>query len=76
MNTARGKNRGTYSSSRRHDSNNAANAVGLDGRRSTNVTAIMMPHTTSITRPTLEKKRLIRKRVKIFGFNLISVIST
>ena len=52
INTAIGKNIGTYSNRRTQDSYNASNAVGFDGRRSTNVTANIIPHTINITRPT------------------------
>ena len=71
INTAKGKNNGTYSSSRTHDSYNALSAVGLDGRRSTKVTAKIMPHTISITRPMPEKNRRSKNFVKIFCLNII-----
>lgn len=70
INTASGKNSGTYSNRRIQASLNAAMAFGLDGRRSTNVTAIIIPHTTSITKPKPEKKRRIKNRVKIFNLNI------
>lgn len=70
INTANGKNIGTYSNKRTQDSYNALIAFGFDGRRSTNVTAKIMPHTISITRPTPEKNRRIKKRVKIFSLNI------
>ena len=74
INTANGKNMGTYSNKRIQDSYNASNAVGFDGRRSTNVTANIMPHTTSITRPTPEKNRRNKKRFKIFVLNILCIV--
>lgn len=71
INTANGKNSGTYSNKRIHDSDIASNADAFAGRRSTNVTANIMPHTTSITKPTPEKNRRIRNLDKIVGFILI-----
>ena len=71
INTASGKNRGTYSNRRVHDSANAAMAVGFEGRRSTNVTAIIIPHITNSTNPTPEKNRRIRNLFKIFGLQRI-----
>ena len=71
INTANGKNSGTYSNRRIHESRNAAIASGLDGRRSTNVTAKIMPHTTNITRPTPEKNRRSKNLFKIFNLNIL-----
>ena len=71
INTASGKNNGTYSNNRTHDSYNAAIAVGLDGKRSTNVTAKIIPHTTSITRKKPLKKRRSKNLVKIFILNIL-----
>ena len=61
MKTASGKNSGTYSIRRIHVSESAASTVGFDGNLSTNVTAIIIPHTTNITRPNQEKKRRNKK---------------
>ena len=74
MNTANGKNNGTYSNRRIHDSYNAVIASGFDGRRSTNVTANIIPHTTNITRPTPEKNRRNKKRVKILILNMLCIL--
>lgn len=71
INTANGKNSGTYSNKRTQDSTNASIAVAFAGRRSTNVTANIIPHTTSITRPTPEKNRRIKNLDKIVDFNLM-----
>ena len=71
INTANGKNSGTYSNNLRHASAMAARAVGFDGKRSTNVTAIIIPHTTNITNPTPEKNLRSRNLFKIFGLNII-----
>ena len=74
INTAIGKNIGTYSNRRIHDSYNAASAVGFDGSRSTNVTAKIIPHTTSMTRPTPEKNRRNKNLVKIFSLNIVYLL--
>ena len=74
INTARGKNIGTYSSNRIHDSYRAAIAFGFDGRRSTNVTARIIPHTINITSPTPLKKRRSKKRVKILSLNILCIV--
>ena len=70
INTANGKNRGTYSNKRTQDSYSALIASGFDGRRSTNVTARMIPHTTNITKPKPLKNRRIRNLVKILSLNI------
>ena len=59
-----------YSSKRTHDSYKAATAVGFDGRRSTNVTANIIPHTINNTKPTPIKNRRSKKRFKIFNLNI------
>ena len=74
INTANGKNIGTYSNRRTQDSYSALTAVGLEGRRSTNVTAKIIPHTTNITSPTPEKNRRSKKRVKIFVLNILCIL--
>ena len=71
INTAIGKNSGIYSSKRIHESYNAPIALEFDGRRSTNVTANIIPHTTNNTRPTPEKNRRNKKRVKIVVLNIM-----
>ena len=63
-----------YSNKRIQASYNAIIAFGLDGNRSTNVTAKMMPHTTSNTKPTPEKNLRNRKRFKIFSLNIDKII--
>ena len=70
INTDIGKNIGIYSNSRTQESNNAPIAVAFDGRRSTNVTANIIPHTTNNTKPTPEKNRRNKKRFKILGLNI------
>ena len=71
INTAIGKNIGIYSNRRIHESYNAPSAFVLDGRRSTNVTANIIPQTTNNTKPTPEKNRRSKKRVKILVLNII-----
>ena len=51
INIANGRNNGTYSNNLVNASCIAAHAVGFDGSRSTNVTAIMIPHMVSNTNP-------------------------
>ena len=70
INTAGGKNSGTYSNKRVHASASVVNASGLDGRRSTKVTAKIMPQITSITRKKPEKNRRIKNLNKIRGLNI------
>ena len=66
-----GRNNGMYSNNRTHESYSASNAVAFDGKRSTNVTANIMPHTINNTNPTPEKNRRIKNRVKIFVLNIM-----
>ena len=65
MNTASGKNNGTYSTSLIHASFSASNAVGYPGNLSTNVTAKIIPHTINKTIPTPLKKRLNKNLERI-----------
>lgn len=66
MKVANGKNIGTYSSNRVQESTSAAIALGFDGKRSTKVTAKIIPHTINKTNPTPAKKRFNKKLFNIF----------
>ena len=70
MNTANGKNIGIYSNNLVQASNKVDKASGLEDKRSTKVTAKMIPQTVSITIKKLLKKRRIRNLVKTLGLNI------